>query len=153
MSVNVLGEYAKSIQPYTVNTPMVKLRLSRRIFALNQKHFRSDITFLRQNLMMHGTTVISIFWKVLDVHNCKFNLCIPRNETGRPRFQFLHSCIFERFIYFQDRSAYLAAATQADRSWEYINRSQIHECGNWETEHYNSVLEITRPCSLISWNT
>jgi hypothetical protein len=23
-----------------------------------------------------------------------------------------------------------------------INRSQIHECGNWETEHYNSVLEI-----------
>ncbi len=23
----------------------------------------------------------------------------------------------------------------------YINRSQIHECGNWETEHYNSVLE------------
>jgi hypothetical protein len=27
---------------------------------------------------------------------------------------------------------------------EYINRSQIHECRNWETEHYNSVLEITR---------
>ncbi len=21
--------------------------------------------------------------------------------------------------------------------------SQIHECGNWETEYYNSVLEIT----------
>jgi hypothetical protein len=37
-----------------------------------------------------------------------------------------------------------AAAKKADRSWEYINRSQIHECGNWETEHYNSVLEITR---------
>jgi hypothetical protein len=30
-----------------------------------------------------------------------------------------------------------------------INRSQIHECGNWETEHYNSVLKITRPCSLF----
>jgi hypothetical protein len=31
----------------------------------------------------------------------------------------------------------------ADPSWEYINRSQIlvHECANWETEHYNSVLE------------
>jgi hypothetical protein len=28
--------------------------------------------------------------------------------------------------------------------WEYINRSQIHECGNWETEHFNSVFEITR---------
>jgi hypothetical protein len=29
----------------------------------------------------------------------------------------------------------------ADRSWEYINCSKIHECGNWETEHCNSVLE------------
>ncbi len=28
-----------------------------------------------------------------------------------------------------------------------------HECGNWETEHYNSVLEITRPHRFISWNT
>jgi hypothetical protein len=25
----------------------------------------------------------------------------------------------------------------------YINFSQIYECRNWETEHYNSVLEIT----------
>ncbi len=29
--------------------------------------------------------------------------------------------------------------------WEYINCSQIHECGNRETEHYKSVLEIMRP--------
>ncbi len=36
-------------------------------------------------------------------------LCIPRNETARPRSQFLHSCICERFLYCQDRSAYLAA--------------------------------------------
>ncbi len=26
---------------------------------------------------------------------------------------------------------------------EYINLLQIYECRNWETEHYNSVLEIT----------
>jgi hypothetical protein len=25
--------------------------------------------------------------------------------------------------------------SSADPSWEYINRSQIHECGHWETEH------------------
>ncbi len=31
--------------------------------------------------------------------------------------------------------------------------SQIYEYGNWETEHYNSVLEITRSCSFISVNT
>jgi hypothetical protein len=36
-------------------------------------------------------------------------------------------------------------AIYADRTWEYINRSKIHECGKWETEHDNSVLEIMRP--------
>jgi hypothetical protein len=36
----------------------------------------------------------------------KSDLCIPRNETARPRSQFLYSCICDRF-------------------WEYINRSQI----------------------------
>ncbi len=54
------------------------------------------------------------------------------------------SLIFERFICSQDQSAYLAAAKYSDRSWEYINRSQKHKCENWETEHYNSVWEITR---------
>jgi hypothetical protein len=56
-----------------------------------------------------------------------------RNETAWPRSQFLHSYICERFVYYysQDQSAYLAAAKLADQSWEYTNRSQIHECGNW----------------------
>ncbi len=62
----------------------------------------------------------------------------------QPRSQFLHSGICERFMYSQDRSAYLAAAKKADRSWDYIKRTQIHECGNREKAHYNSVLEITR---------
>jgi hypothetical protein len=34
-----------------------------------------------------------------------------------------------------------------------MNCSQIHECGIWETEHYNSVLEITRALSFISGKT
>jgi hypothetical protein len=42
---------------------------------------------------------------------------------------------------------------KTDRSWEYITRSQIHECGNREREHYNSILDITRPRSFISENT
>jgi hypothetical protein len=40
-------------------------------------------------------------------------------------------------------------------SWEYINRSQIQEYGNWETEvteHYSSVLKITRLRRFISGN-
>ncbi len=36
------------------------------------------------------------------------------------------------FIYSQVRSTYFPAAEWADRSWEYMNRSQTHECGNWD---------------------
>ncbi len=32
------------------------------------------------------------------------------------------------FIYFQDQSAYSAAGKYVVRCWEYINRSQTHEC-------------------------
>ncbi len=46
-------------------------------------------------------------------------------------------------LYSQDRSSYFPAAEQADRSSKYINILQIYECRNWETEHYNSVLQIT----------
>jgi hypothetical protein len=70
------------------------------------------------------------------------HLCIPRNETVISKseikcsvclfYLFLHSYICKRFIYFQDRSDYFAAGKYVDRSWEYINRSQTHECGNWD---------------------
>ncbi len=30
---------------------------------------------------------------------------------------------------------YYAAAKYVDRSWEYINRSHTHECGNWDWGH------------------
>ncbi len=90
-------------------------------------------------------------------------------HTHRPKIEFMYSqkwsCAasfptFPTFMYLwaihysQNWSAYLAAAKYADRSWEYINRSQIHECGNWETEHYNSVLEITQFhfWEYIDWN-
>ncbi len=82
----------------------------------------------------------------------KSNLCIPKKGVVRPQSQFLHSCVCERFIYSQDRSTYLATEKQTDRSWKYINLSQIYECRNWETEQYNYVLEITRLHSLITGN-
>jgi len=34
--------------------------------------------------------------------------------------------------YSHDPSAYSAAGKYVDRSWEYINCSQTHECGNWD---------------------
>ncbi len=61
----------------------------------------------------------------------KFETNIPRKGTARPQSQFPHSCVCERFIYSHDRSAsYSAAGKYVERSWDYINRSQTHECGN-----------------------
>jgi hypothetical protein len=34
------------------------------------------------------------------------------------------------------------AAEKADRSWEYISRSQTHECGNWDFGQAIPFLEI-----------
>ncbi len=62
----------------------------------------------------------------------KFETYIPRNESAPPQSQFIHSCVCERFIYSHDRSAHSAAGKYVGRSWEYINHSQIHECGNWD---------------------
>ncbi len=45
-------------------------------------------------------------------------VCIPRNETARPRSKFLQSCICE-----QDRSAYLPEAKKIGRPFLGINKS------------------------------
>ncbi len=58
------------------------------------------------------------------------NFCITRKGTERPQSQFPQSCVCERFRYSHDRSTYSPAAEQADRSWDYINHSQIHEFRN-----------------------
>ncbi len=42
-----------------------------------------------------------------------------------------------------DCSAYPDAGKYVDRSWEYINRSQTHECGNWDWGHPIRFLGIT----------
>jgi hypothetical protein len=38
---------------------------------------------------------------------------------------------------------FLQQNRQTDPENMYINLSQIYECRNWETGHYNSVMEIT----------
>ncbi len=50
-----------------------------------------------------------------------------------------HLCICDRFISYHDRPTYFAAPKKADRSWEYISRSQIHA---WERGHSGTFLEI-----------
>jgi hypothetical protein len=60
----------------------------------------------------------------------KFETNIAAKGIARPQSQFPHSWVCERFIYSQDGCAYSAAGKYADRSWEYISRSQTHECDN-----------------------
>ncbi len=60
----------------------------------------------------------------------KILINIPRKGIARLQSQFLHSCVCERFIYSHEQSAYSAAGKYVNRSWEYTNRSQVHECGN-----------------------
>jgi hypothetical protein len=63
-------------------------------------------------------------WEYTLTMQRKSHLCIPLLEIVRPQSQNPHSCVYERFIYSQDRSKYFPAAEQADRSWKYINLSQ-----------------------------
>jgi hypothetical protein len=69
------------------------------------------------------------------------HLCIPEKWNCYFQNRIIMFCLLvptltvytcERFIYFQDRSAYSAAGKSVDWSWEYINCSQTHECGNWD---------------------
>jgi hypothetical protein len=40
----------------------------------------------------------------------KSDLCIPKKRIVRPQSHFLHSCVCERLLYFQNRSSYFTAA-------------------------------------------
>ncbi len=74
--------------------------------------------------------MINIHEDIDSNHNIlyqKSDLCIPRNETVRPRSQFLNIHVSVSDL--------------------YISRIISN------TEYYNSVLEIMRPLSFISGNT
>jgi hypothetical protein len=59
------------------------------------------------------------------------DLSIPRKGTARPQTQFPHSCVCsDLYIHTIGPPIYLHAAEYADQWWEYINRTQKHECKN-----------------------
>ncbi len=72
----------------------------------------------------------------------KSHLCLPFLEIVLLQSQFPHSCVCEQ-LYISRIGPYISVQQKAERSWKYINFSQIYECRNWETERYNSVLETT----------
>ncbi len=63
----------------------------------------------------------------------KSPLCIPFLGIALPQPQFQHLYVCERFIQSQDWYTYfLQQNRETDRGNICINRSQTHECGNWD---------------------
>ncbi len=60
-----------------------------------------------------------------------FEINIPRKGISGPQSQFPHSYVCERFIYSTISVSLFCWRNYVDRSWDYINRSQTHECWNW----------------------
>ncbi len=62
-----------------------------------------------------------------------------------PNFH-IHVSVYERFIYSQDQSTYIPATEEGRPILEICKSLKdlwVEEVKNWETGHYNSVLEIT----------
>ncbi len=57
-------------------------------------------------------------------------LCIPFLGIARPQSQFPHSCVSESDLNISRIGPHIFL--QLNRKIEYINRSQTHECGNWD---------------------
>ncbi len=68
-------------------------------------------------------------WPALQRHNTENSKQILPEKELRGLSQFPNSCVS-------------AAGKYVDGSWEYINRSQTHECGNWDWGHTISFLGI-----------
>ncbi len=80
------------------------------------------------------------------------HLCIPRNETGNRYFQnrIIMFCLpVPTLIYLWE--IYIFPGKYVDLSWEYINHSQTHECGNWDWGHAiprKGIHKWDFPCSV-----
>jgi hypothetical protein len=76
----------------------------------------------------------------------KSHLCTSFLGIARPQSQFGHMSVSDLYIPRIGPHIFLQQKRQTNPR-NYINLSQIHEClgdigRHWETEHYNSVLEI-----------
>ncbi len=100
--------------------------------------FCSD-SIVHTNMCLYVSTGVknSKHWWLQIQHTAKtkcrkLETNIPRKGISVSQSQSPHSCFCERIIYSHDGSAFTAGGNMyVDRSWESINRSQTHECGNW----------------------
>jgi hypothetical protein len=99
--------------------------------VIDPKRVTGRVLFVLPNVFGSAYTAKTLYRK------CKTN--IPRNESAQliPNFQ-INGSVSGLYTPTIGRPILL----QVDRSWEYINRSQIHECGTWERGHAVSFLGI-----------
>ncbi len=64
----------------------------------------------------------------------EMNLLFPKQDCNVLSPEFLHSYICEKFYLFPGSVCLFCCREKqyVDQSWEYIDRSQTHECGNWD---------------------
>jgi hypothetical protein len=62
--------------------------------------------------------------------NCAASLFPKHNYNVKSPNSYTYRCV--RDLIFPGSVCLFAAAKYVDRSWEYKNRSQTHECGNWD---------------------
>ncbi len=64
------------------------------------------------------------FGAAVAMYQKKSDLCVPGNETARPRSQFLHSCMNEEIERKNTIIRFWKNETDQFHFWEYINWNQ-----------------------------
>jgi hypothetical protein len=111
-----------------------------------ERHKLLNTRIVRKSLQkqdnLHSQDVNNLlYW--LQYTNCELYDTLQRHNTENSKQIFPEKklrCLIPNFhihvsvsnLYSHNRSAYSAAGKYVDRSWEYINCSQTHECGNWD---------------------
>jgi hypothetical protein len=78
----------------------------------------------------------------------KSHLCIPKKGIARPQSQpdfHIHVSVSDLFIPRISPHIFLQQNRQTNRRNICINRSQTHECGNWNWSRANPFLDIFFP--------
>ncbi len=126
-----------SLRKERIASDMEKVQINR-FCILRVDHRKKDAL-----LLLHTKTTVGfgcgyrlLLWSFFS-HTAKtqyriFETNISRKGIVRSLSQFPHSCVCERFIYSQDRSAYSAAVYGPFLWINSINCSQTHEYANWD---------------------